>query len=72
MCELPEFESIQRCPKCGEDRENMLIRYYSGHAGSGRLWWREPPEEAHMQIICGRCDYYWRERPLDSGSKSNG
>jgi len=68
MNKLLEFESIQRCPKCGADRDSMWVEYHSGNSGSGHLWWRVPPVEERMLIMCPHCKYFWSERPLDAGS----
>jgi len=67
MSELPEFESIQRCPECGESCGDMETRrWIMHHPGPGR---KASPGMKYELVICPHCrNYYWRERPLDAGS----
>jgi len=61
MIDLPPYKEKVRCKKCG-------------YGGTPRTLYREdmvytsidlPPQQEHLQRICNRCGYTWKEAILE-------
>lgn len=63
--DLPTYKSVKQCPKCGADRSgHVSLSNPSYPAATTKYWW-EGSQIEHMRICCGRCNYIWREKPLN-------
>lgn len=61
---LPAYDARRPCPKCGNDQCSTEWRL-----DNDRSFGFDPAGAAYGEYIyrrCGRCDYRWCERPLDT------